>query len=208
MANSDNPPNHDQKEDLKICGVVLTGGNSIRFGKDKSNARFEGRSFLEHSIEKLRPLCNEVYISVGTMVVENEMELPYVKIMDTEGFEGPLAGILASFQGLKADYLYVLAVDLPIISASSLFNLKAVVSDNLTKSPPVLVLASQESSGRVQPLAGLWHHSLAESLVKYLASGKRSVMGFIDAYSPILFAVPDRELSNINFPEDLSDISG
>ena len=42
-------------DENNILGVVLAGGKSSRFGQDKSDVKLDGRSLLEHTLNKIKP---------------------------------------------------------------------------------------------------------------------------------------------------------
>ncbi|WP_374525882.1 molybdenum cofactor guanylyltransferase [Sphingopyxis sp.] len=46
-----------------IAGVVLAGGASSRFGRDKAEEIWRGRTLLDWSIAALDPLCEIVFVS-------------------------------------------------------------------------------------------------------------------------------------------------
>ena len=206
MSKHENPPSSGFQHPKRVCGLILKGGKSTRIGFDKSTARYQGQSFLDHSMARLAPHCDRVAVSIGsTPLLEN---IPAaLQVHDAPPHEGPLAGILAGFHGLETDYLFVLAVDLPLLTDASIRRLKSLIDFPSGAPAPLLVLAVEENGGRTQPLAGLWHQSLAAPLADYLNKGKRSVMGFVDPFPVTYCGIPPNELTNVNTSEDLSFIS-
>lgn len=170
-------------------------------------AEYEGESFLNRSIRQLRPLCDELCISVGKNLPPWGAHMVGTPVFDLEEHAGPLGGVAAGFAATQADYLFVLAVDLPALTTKSLLHLRSEVGNTEERPPPALIIASEAAGEqRIQPLAGLWHRSLQQPLLDYLESGRRSVMGFIAPIPSIKVAIAHFELRNMNAPSDLSSI--
>jgi molybdopterin-guanine dinucleotide biosynthesis protein A len=51
----------------KILGVVLAGGLSTRFGSDKAQALWRGRSLLDHALDALAPIARALRSAGGTI---------------------------------------------------------------------------------------------------------------------------------------------
>ena len=49
----------------KVAGLIITAGRSSRMGIPKALLRFEDHSFLTSIIDKLSPVCDEIYIVLG-----------------------------------------------------------------------------------------------------------------------------------------------
>ena len=45
-----------------ITGIILAGGKSSRMGKDKGFLKLNGTSFVEYSIEAMKPLVSQIMI--------------------------------------------------------------------------------------------------------------------------------------------------
>ena len=74
-----------------VTGLVLAGGRSSRFGRDKLAEPIDGRPLLWHAIDAVRPLVDEVLVVAAP---DSEPILPPdVRIVrDRVAFEGPLTG--------------------------------------------------------------------------------------------------------------------
>ena len=42
--------------------IVLAGGESLRMGQDKAFIEFKGKSFIQRTLDTLKPLFNEIFI--------------------------------------------------------------------------------------------------------------------------------------------------
>jgi molybdopterin-guanine dinucleotide biosynthesis protein A len=82
--------------------VVLAGGRSSRFGRDKLAATIDGRPVLEHAIDAVRDVVDVVVV---VLAPDDERPLPVgVEVArDLTAFEGPLAGLAAGLAALPDD---------------------------------------------------------------------------------------------------------
>jgi molybdopterin-guanine dinucleotide biosynthesis protein A len=180
-----------------ITGVVLCGGQSRRFGSDKSEAKIDGLSLIERSISILDPLVSETFISSGSPRRYYPFDLRHVE--DSFPDAGPLAGILSALDACPSAFMLVLAVDLPFITSSSLQKLV----DQQDKLPDTVVVAGSSTRKQPQPLCGIWPRSLRHPLRAYLEAGRRSVFGFLEDQRVVAIEVPEKELRNVNRRRDL-----
>ena len=127
--------------------MVLCGGQSRRFGSDKSEAKIDGVSLIERSISILDPLVSETFISSGSPRRYYPFDLRHVE--DSFPDAGPLAGILSALDACPSAFMLVLAVDLPFITSSSLQKLV----DQQDKLPDTVVVAGSSTSALVWDLA-------------------------------------------------------
>lgn len=174
---------------------ILCGGRSLRMGRDKTQLKFRGKTFLELIAEKAEPLFENVIL----LGADRQSSATLMQIPDAFEEVGPLGGILAALQHTKSETIAIVPADLPLISRETLrllkeaypFDKKALVA---------------KSTGRIQPLVGVYQTSLTPLLYDYLDSGKRSVMGFLDQFSFETFDVKNEEIHNINTPEQYNQL--
>lgn len=79
---------------MRLLGVVLAGGKSTRFGSDKAFAEIENRPLIAHVLDSLS-LCDATLV-VGRTSLELIAQNQPPCIPDAEGFEGPVAGLVAA----------------------------------------------------------------------------------------------------------------
>ncbi|NIJ36109.1 molybdopterin-guanine dinucleotide biosynthesis protein A [Sphingopyxis panaciterrae] len=176
-------------EQRRIAGVVLAGGRSQRFGRDKAEQRYGDRKLIDWSIAALQPL-------VGTVFVSGRDYPPFVSVADRpEPGMGPLGGIAGAMAAAKAagyTHLLSLPCDTPDVAPDQLAQ--------LCKSPDSAYLAAC-------PVIGLWPADQAEKLAEHLAGGgRRSVRAWADAQGAA--AIDGDDIANINSVEDLERLSG
>ena len=101
-----------QMSEPKVTGLVLAGGRSSRFGRDKLAEPIDGRPLLWHAIDAVQPLCDEVLVVAAP---DSEPILPPgVRVVrDRVAFEGPLTGLLAGLLEARAPLVIVVGGDMP-----------------------------------------------------------------------------------------------
>ena len=103
----------------ELIGIVLCGGTSKRFGKDKALAPFNSRSMVDLAIDQLRPHCERVVLLAGRQPHRFWSRLePSIEVSSDPG-EGPAEALRYWFCDYKNRAL-VIAVDMPKLSASDL----------------------------------------------------------------------------------------
>ena len=181
---------------LEVSAVLLAGGESRRFGpQDKALLEWEGRTILEHLLERLRAVfADRVYLSAPR-------ERPYPqdvpRLEDRFRGVGPLAGFDAAFKRTRTPYLFVLACDMPFVNEAFLRWLIA--------HPPAEALVPTVG-GMYMPLCARYARSALEPLVVALKLGRRRVQDWLETLEiepvPIESSpFPPEILLNINTPE-------
>lgn len=113
-----------------MLGIVLAGGQSKRFGRDKAQVQLPGQPLnnVGLAVTKLQLLCEQVIVSANqqnvTDLTTQFHTSPNVSVVtDQVPFDqqGPLSGIYAATNGVpgRTDYL-LLAVDYPQITTTVL----------------------------------------------------------------------------------------
>lgn len=185
----------DRKE---FCGIVLAGGRSRRMGTDKADLTFNGNTFLEIQVRKLR-LLNAADI----LVSGKNTSLPGARyVPDRIPGLGPLGGLLSCFPAISQKYALVLGVDVPLISVPTL---ESLLETHLSSDHDATVLCCE---GRIEPLIAVYNTETA-GLIEELANNKKLAMrAYIDRlhYQLYPFRGNPRELFNCNSPRDLSGL--
>jgi len=84
-----------------ILGVILAGGKSKRFGKDKSLVFLDNKTLLEHTLEKIESIFSEILIVSNNNNIQYEKKNIWITKDCIEGHLGPLAGVLTAMKWIK-----------------------------------------------------------------------------------------------------------
>lgn len=147
--------------------VVLAGGRSARFGRDKLAEPVGGAPLLDHAIDAVRAVVDEVVVVVAagtTRVVPEGVRVA----VDPSPFEGPLAGAATGLAAFPAAVGRVILVggDMPSLQAGVLTLLLGRL-DAL----PAVEAAILEGAGPL-PLA-VRRAAALDAAVAILAEGQR-----------------------------------
>jgi molybdopterin-guanine dinucleotide biosynthesis protein A len=97
-----------------LAAIVLAGGRSSRFGRDKLAEPFVGRPLLDHVIAAALTVTPDVLVVAAPDTTPAVP--PGVRIVhDERAFEGPLAGVAAGLAATYADVALIMAGDSPTI---------------------------------------------------------------------------------------------
>lgn len=189
---------------MKTLGVILAGGNSTRFGADKSLYSLDGKPMYEHiaDIIKASQTADKIVVSTNSRL---KSAFSYETITDDVRFtdKGPLGGLFAAAEAYPDWRLLVISCDTPYIPAGWLTKLhKAALEDSGS-----LILTKE--AGRLHPLIGIYQgENLAQSLETQLKTGKLSMRAFLETTKMIQLdakehGVTENAFVNINRRMDI-----
>ncbi|MED5277329.1 MAG: molybdenum cofactor guanylyltransferase [Actinomycetota bacterium] len=190
-------------ENLKISdfgGAVLAGGFSKRMGFDKALLELDGKPLITRVTESLLEAGLVAPQIVGGDI-ESFRKLGYSCLEDEYPGEGPLGGIITAlnyFKALEKSHVFVVACDLPNISASFI---NQMCKESLKEKESVIVAMA---NGYLQWMHTLWPTTILETLIEAFKNGERAAWRAIKDVPLIKIdsANPDH-LLDIDRPEDL-----
>jgi molybdopterin-guanine dinucleotide biosynthesis protein A len=160
MTSPDRPP-------ADIGAIVLAGGRSSRFGRDKLAEPIDGRPLLDHAIAAVQLVASDVVVVVAP---DADRPVPVgVRIVrDEVAFQGPLAGLAVGLAALADTTASVIVVggDMPALSPAVL----RVLLAGLLGPPRATVVVLDE--GGPMPM-GVDRSSAADIARDLLAAGER-----------------------------------
>lgn len=192
----------------RIVGVVLTGGQSRRFGSPKAFENFNGKAFYHYSIDALKDIVNEiVVISHPTITERFKKELTRQDILlieDDLNFigNGPLAGIYSAMKATEGDWYIVLPCDLPLITKNTIEK----IINSRSESDDAVVPISNE---RIQPLVALYHRSVYHVLLQQLKNSRYRMTDFLSKINVNYLSKDMNHINdfiNVNTQDDLKQI--
>ena len=209
-----------------VSAVVLAGGRSSRFGRDKLAEPIDGRPLLSYAVEAVRPFATEIIIVVAPGSAP-AAAIPdgAILVHDSVAFEGPLAGLLAGLQAAHEPVVLVVGGDMPTLVGAILAAMldeldtsgtidRATVPGTTTTllaydDPKVVVL---EHQGRARPLPMVVRREPAlAAVVRLREAGERRLRILTETLQTRIIAEstwrvidPDgRTLRDIDAPADL-----
>ena len=176
--------------------MILTGGQSTRFGSDKSKARLGEQTLLAHLLSDL-PLTIEIVI-VGPVSEHISPNLRFVQENPRGG--GPVAALNAGIELIDTEFVALIATDMPfaVRIIKSLFNSLDSARDG------VIPL---DGEGVAQTLCAIYRTApLREALIKLgnpAGRSMRSLAALLDLYEVELPRTLESSLLDIDTPEEL-----
>ena len=85
-------------------------------GRAKAWLPWFGRTMIEHVVDRLRPVVDEVIV-----VTAEDLELPPIDariVRDQESARGPLAGLRDGLSAIESDFAFVTSTDVPHLPVS------------------------------------------------------------------------------------------
>ena len=183
----------------KLTGIILSGGKSTRMNKEKGLCIFNGKPMIEHILDALKPICNQILISANN---EQYDYLGYKTITDKYSGIGPISGIYSGLEASQSDNNIILSCDMPLVSVG----LIRYIYDNRDDFDIVI----PERNDFLEPLCAYYHRRILSNieiaiqnksfkLIKLIKSLNYKPLKIDPGHSffhPMLF-------ENINSPNDL-----
>jgi len=124
----------------------------------------------------------------------------YVRCADIHPGNGPMAGLHAALKRTSCDALVAAPCDAPFYSAE----LAQFLASQYEAKMDALILT--DSTGRAQPLMGVYSRRMADAFEKSILSGHCKLMRLLDGMNTEMITLPahmdERVFRNVNTPEE------
>ena len=146
-------------DENNILGVVLAGGKSKRFGKDKTNIKLGNKTLIKHTLDKIKSKFNKIVVVSNSEVVKD-----HTIVKDCiDGHLGPLVGVLSAMKWVKKnnysyEWIITFPCDTPFFKSSIID--KFIEASKLKNS----FLYFVKSEGKRHNIFGLWSLKLMSAL--------------------------------------------
>ncbi len=162
----------------KIIGIVLSGGQSRRFGSPKAFARKDGKYFYQYSIDALSSVVDSFVLVTNPTLISKFLygqEVNFAIITDKKEYEGlgPLAGIFSGMEYIRGDWYVISPIDVPFINRNIFQSLLLHRDKNIDAIIPVV-------SGKIQPLLSIYHYRVKRLIQLQLESNTLSVQELLE----------------------------
>jgi molybdopterin-guanine dinucleotide biosynthesis protein A len=192
-----------------FSAIILAGGRSVRFGRDKSAEVVAGRTLLQRVVDAVGPIAREIIVVRATgaprQAVTSRTLLRHVEDV-REG--GAMAGLYSGLLAASQPAAVALGCDMPLLSHPLLLHLWGLLGPDVDVVMPLW-------KGKEEPLHAFYRRSTCLSAIqKALDEGERQVIRFL-ADARVRYVSHDelRRLDpeghsfwNVNEPSDLTRI--
>jgi molybdopterin-guanine dinucleotide biosynthesis protein A len=196
----------------KYSAIVLSGGDSKRFGKDKGLFPVFHRPIISRIIEKVASIVDEVIIVTRTVSKAEQYSAMFpnvIILVDEYNLRGTIVGAVTGFRNASGDYSFLVPCDTPLISTKVLSLLKQCAQEYQAVIP-------RWPSGYIEPLQAIYKtqnaYIAAQTSIK---EGKFTLRDMISRLSKV-FYLPTQAIQqvdpnlltfqNINTAHDLEKI--
>ena len=183
-----------------ITGIILAGGKSTRMGTDKGFVSYKNKPFIQHIIDALQPLVNEI------IIVSNNPDYDVFnlkRINDKIENAGPLAGLYTGLYNSKTEINLVLSCDIPLINQRVLEQLIQVDNEDID-------LVQIQSQDKSMPLIALYNKRCSSTCLALLESGERRLRFLgnqLKSKTIVLDNTLEKYTANINSQCDLKELN-
>jgi molybdopterin-guanine dinucleotide biosynthesis protein A len=168
--------------------ILLAGGKSTRFERNKAIAKYNGERLIEGIANLLNRHFDQVYL-----IVDSKEKYNFIKncivIEDVIPNKGPVGGIYTGLLESDQKFNYVMACDMPLMSDRFIEYIK-----NWEQNYDVLLPCY---NGYIEPLAGIYSKSCIPIIDQKLKDEKLSVRDFL---KEVRMQLIDESLIRRNFP--------
>jgi molybdenum cofactor guanylyltransferase len=212
---------------MKVVAMILAGGQSSRMGRDKATIEIEGIPMLRRvydvvadchkgSVKSIAgaegKLFDEIYV-VTPWIDRYKHILPMLGtkgsgnngnfITERDPHKGPLVGFAQGLSQIEANWILLLACDLPNLSTS--FIQSSI--DRLSDIPNQSMAYLAKGDRGWEALCGYYRGNCLDSLLEYINSGGQSFQGWLRGKMVTELAIDNPQiLLNCNTPADLAEI--
>lgn len=183
-----------------FTGIILAGGKSQRMGTDKGLLPLDGKPFITHIYEAMKPIFRDNIVVVSSNSAYDAFG--YNRIEDLISDKGPVGGLYTALKQSKTKFNLVLSVDVPLVSTELLQWLVNNHDDSY------LVTQAQVDE-TASPLVAVYDRALRTLLGEHLAGNQLKLRDVIAEVNVQTLTVPAKlgsQLQNVNTEEDYKKI--
>ena len=174
-----------------MVGVILVGGRSRRYGRNKALELFQGERLIDRRVRTIRALFSEV------LVIANEPELylhlDVTIVRDVIPGKGPLGGIYTGLVFAQGKKVFVTACDMPFVQPALIRRMVQLAGD-------FDVVVPQKEEG-LEPLHAIYSPRCLPHTKTMLDRGELQVISFFPAVK--VYRLSSEEIGQLD-PEGLS----
>lgn len=183
----------------KLSGIILAGGRSQRFGRDKARMEVGGKKVVDKIVRVLNEFpFRQLAVVTGQGRMGDWPREATVLPDDREGL-GPIGGITTALRHLSSGVL-VVACDMPFVTASMV----EWLLEHYDAGADAIVPRHGKS---IEPLFAIYEQSFLPAAEAAIEAGQYALHRVLEKATLRLVDIPghfsmEREFANINTPED------
>lgn len=202
---------------MSIEAFILVGGRSSRLGRDKALERIGGKTLAERALDNVREsgIAEKIFFATGN---EIEFAIEAAKldaqfVFDSIQGRGPLGALYTALTNTSAEWVFILACDLPFVTPALIANLSRYIYG---EHGGFGAIVPEQPDGRLQPLCAFYNVAAARPVVEEITGKPRPsppMFEVVSLLNPRIVAPAEYDpvanssamyFRNINTEDDLS----
>ncbi len=187
-----------------FAGIILAGGKSTRFGRDKPSELLRGRSLLQRVLDRLDGIVDEYVVvkAAGQELPAVYASRPITYVEDLFLGAGPLGGVYTGLSSMAAARAVAVACDMPLLKPSLIALLRRLQPGHDAVVP---------LNGLPEPLCAVYATTCIPAIEAQLEAQSYKMTSFLDAVK-VRFIEPSEwqrldkdgvSFLNVNTEEDM-----
>jgi molybdopterin-guanine dinucleotide biosynthesis protein A len=185
-----------------MAGVILTGGSSKRYGKNKAFLEIGGIRLIDRITEVMKNIFKRVILVTSEKKGYEYLGIPMVEDL-IKGL-GPIGGIYTGLMSMSAQAGFFVACDMPFINKQLVHYMVGIQDNHAAVVPSV--------ANDIEPLHAIYAQSCLGPIRNLIDSKRYQVRLVYDQISVRYvkegeirrFGSPSRAFLNINTPDELA----
>ena len=121
-------------EYMAVSAIILAGGESSRFGSDKTFFEVEGRTFIQRVVNTVSNIADQIIVSVDTekkaQMVREHLDNNRISLSIDRVRRGPAVAIKHSAELATNDNLIIVPTDLPFVRTTDINRLVDAITNS------------------------------------------------------------------------------
>lgn len=187
---------------MKTIGVIMAGGESTRFGEDKSLYKMDNKAMYTHVSEMLDStgVCDDIVVSTNARLKD---AFHLKTVVDVFENCGPVGGLYSVRRSYPKDRLIVVSCDTPFVTREWIH----ILLEQAEKTPDHIIISAEDR--RQHPLVGVYQgRNLTDRLKQQIDAGRLSMRALFDNMDVTEVSIGQYPLKpdifrNINYKSDI-----
>jgi len=173
-------------------------------GQNKAYLSFRGMPFVLSLIALLKDTFHELFLVGKDFDLYGKLGIPFVQ--DRYPLQGAAVGVASGLRAARHEWLFVCAVDMPLIKLPMVSLLDRQISSASSRHLGIIPTIQ----GRLEPLCAFYHRRFLDVLDRELQKERTpSINALLRAHPIIELAVPQglsESLTNVNTPQEYEEL--
>ena len=168
VASKDSNPIISSSKD--ITGVILAGGKSLRYGRNKALVEVDGTRLIERVISVMQPLFEDLIIITNTPRDYDYLQLPMHEDLIKD--LGPLGGVYTGLETISSESGFFVACDMPFLQSDFIRHMLEIRGDFDAVIPKV--------DWKIEPLHAIYTRNCLPAIKRLIDAQGYQIIKFFD----------------------------